>query len=377
MSAYPPPDELSGIIEAALRSPGRPLPRALRRQMEARIRGEIAAIPADASAPWTVGTAGDAYELEAERIAEQTVARRPRRGRRHDFKAVRIHTGDAAAEAARLLDARAFTVGSHIVFGKEQYRPDSDDGRRLLAHELAHVCQQRGATRRVVQRAEIDTADPRNLLRARLIDCLSDINGHVNATIDKVRLAASKNIQDVNRVKWDIILAIKSHHADDSKIGYTKIEEWAENLGLARVRKSPKNASKYQNVQFGLWWKLNPKTGGDVISGTIKVNGVLIGTDKLGHFFQQGLMYFGNAHRKQPGANGTRSEADKGALMDGWYMETGPLGMGKYSGEVDVPRFGKVQKLIGDSTGVYSRADLAANWAGYQFYNDVLSALTS
>jgi hypothetical protein len=361
MSAYPPPDELSGIIEAALRSPGRPLPRALRRQMEARIRGEIAAIPADASAPWTVGTAGDAYELEAERIAEQTVARRPRRGRRHDFKAVRIHTGDAAAEAARLLDARVFTVGSHIVFGKEQYRPDSDDGRRLLAHELAHVCQQRGATRRVVQRAEIDTADPRNLLRARLIDCLSDINGHVNATIDKVRLAASKNIQDVNRVKWDIILAIKSHHADDSKIGYTKIEEWAENLGLARVRKSPKNASKYQNVQFGLWWKLNPKTGGDVISGTIKVNGVLIDTDKLGHFFQQGLIYFGNAHRKQPGANGTRSEADKGALMDGWYMETGPLGMGKYSGEVDVPRFGKVQKLIGDSTGVYSRADLAAN----------------
>jgi len=40
------------------------------------------------------------------------------------------------------VNARAFTYGRHIVFGKGEYRPDTDEGRRLIGHELAHVVQQ-------------------------------------------------------------------------------------------------------------------------------------------------------------------------------------------------------------------------------------------
>src|SRR6185369_8921893 len=52
-----------------------------------------------------------------------------------------------AVESAAAVNARAYTVGSHIVFGGGRYAPGSADGRRLLAHELTHVVQQRGAAK--------------------------------------------------------------------------------------------------------------------------------------------------------------------------------------------------------------------------------------
>jgi hypothetical protein len=61
-----------------------------------------------------------------------------------DFGHVRLHTDDQAAASARALNARAYTVGAHIVFGQGRYSPGTRKGLWLLAHELAHVVQQRG-----------------------------------------------------------------------------------------------------------------------------------------------------------------------------------------------------------------------------------------
>jgi len=60
-----------------------------------------------------------------------------------DFGGVRIHVDDRAAKSAAAINALAYTAGNHIVFGKERYAPQTDAGRRLLAHELAHVVHQR------------------------------------------------------------------------------------------------------------------------------------------------------------------------------------------------------------------------------------------
>jgi hypothetical protein len=60
----------------------------------------------------------------------------------HDFSQVRIHADARAAESARAVSALAYTVGNHISFGSGSYRPRSNQGRELLAHELAHVVQQ-------------------------------------------------------------------------------------------------------------------------------------------------------------------------------------------------------------------------------------------
>jgi hypothetical protein len=64
----------------------------------------------------------------------------------HDFGDVRVHADSRAGESARAVNALAFTVGSSVVFAPGQYRPTSAEGQRLLAHELTHVVQQRGAS---------------------------------------------------------------------------------------------------------------------------------------------------------------------------------------------------------------------------------------
>lgn len=151
----------------------------------------------------TMGATGDAYEREADRIAEQvlenpadtavtktplviqrfskeangpmnvaptdvepvlaesgnpleTSLRRDMEGRfGHDFSHVRIHTNSRAAESARAVDSLAYTLGSDVVFGAGQFSPHSAEGKHLLAHELTHVVQQTTANspRSLLQRA--------------------------------------------------------------------------------------------------------------------------------------------------------------------------------------------------------------------------------
>jgi Domain of unknown function (DUF4157) len=59
------------------------------------------------------------------------------------FDDVRVHTGEEAARSAEALGAKAWTEGRDIVFGGGKYSPSTNSGKKVLAHELAHVVQQR------------------------------------------------------------------------------------------------------------------------------------------------------------------------------------------------------------------------------------------
>jgi hypothetical protein len=86
---------------------------------------------------------GSGSEQEADAVADQAARMQVRPDRAgHDFSGVRIHTDAHAAASARALRARAYTVGHEIVFAPGQYAAGTLAGRRLLAHELAHVRQQ-------------------------------------------------------------------------------------------------------------------------------------------------------------------------------------------------------------------------------------------
>jgi hypothetical protein len=63
----------------------------------------------------------------------------------HAFGDVRIHADETAEASAVAVGARAYTVGRDVAFAPGQYAPHTDAGLRLLAHELTHVVQQRGA----------------------------------------------------------------------------------------------------------------------------------------------------------------------------------------------------------------------------------------
>lgn len=72
----------------------------------------------------------------------------------HRLDGVRIHHGGAAEQAAGAMQARAYTVGPNIVFGRGHYAPHTQRGRQLLSHELAHVAQQMSGSLKTDQHLE-------------------------------------------------------------------------------------------------------------------------------------------------------------------------------------------------------------------------------
>jgi hypothetical protein len=145
------PDVAPPIVHEVLRSPGRPLDDQTRGFMESRFGHDFSRVrataPRLATAGLTVGPANDSFEREAERQSQKvmhtqatTVLSGSPVG--PNFSRVRVHTGPAAAESARAVNALAYTIGDHVIFGAGQYAPGTSAGRRLLAHELTHVAQQ-------------------------------------------------------------------------------------------------------------------------------------------------------------------------------------------------------------------------------------------
>ena len=82
------------------------------------------------------GLQSDGQPLDAETRAFME----PRFG--HDFSQVRLHSGADATQSARDMNAKAYTVGNHIVFDSGQFATETPEGRHLIAHELTHVVQQ-------------------------------------------------------------------------------------------------------------------------------------------------------------------------------------------------------------------------------------------
>jgi|GEM_PF-2890048 len=86
-----------------------------------------------------------------------------------DFSRVRVHTGSKPALLANNVNAKAFTLGSDLIFGSGEYKPGTKNGRKLLAHELVHVIQQTGRhsivkqnSTRSLQASSVESSDRNN-----------------------------------------------------------------------------------------------------------------------------------------------------------------------------------------------------------------------
>jgi hypothetical protein len=127
-------------------------------EADAAARQVMRASPAGGGRPSLQGDAGIARSthMEAPPIVHDVLrsAGQPMdEGTRHfmeprfgtEFGQVRVHVGERPAASAQAVDARAYATGQDIVFGAGEYQPHSTAGRELIAHELAHIVQQRGA----------------------------------------------------------------------------------------------------------------------------------------------------------------------------------------------------------------------------------------
>ena len=175
------------LLDAVLRTAGEPLEVGARAYLETHL-GSVLCTPKTQPGSWSISRRDDLTEQEADRLAEAAM-RSGRGAYRHDFRAVRVHRDEKAAASARALNARAYTVGRHVVFGPGAYAPNTGPGLRLLAHELAHVLQQQALEDRLIQRAEADTAENPAALAA-LADSFLDINNLVNEALDRARANA-------------------------------------------------------------------------------------------------------------------------------------------------------------------------------------------
>lgn len=115
--------------------------------------GKLQRAPATSESDGNSGTSTVSAALRSPSQSLDTATRaffEPRLG--VDLSDVRVHTDQISSQSAQDVNALAYTMGNDIVFRQGEYSPKSDKGRRLLAHELTHVGQQRqGATRERIQ----------------------------------------------------------------------------------------------------------------------------------------------------------------------------------------------------------------------------------
>jgi len=148
-----------------------------------------------------VGPAHDQYEREADATAERVVTATGTLDSHPDFGSVRVHTDSRAAASARALDATAYTIGNHIVFGPGKYAPQTIEGRTLLAHELTHVLQQTGPADRVLRRSPDDKGKekPEEKPAVKAEGCDKDHQSKIEEAISQAGVLASRALQALER----------------------------------------------------------------------------------------------------------------------------------------------------------------------------------
>lgn len=104
----------------------------------------------------------------------------------HNFSSVKIHTDKQAAMSANSINARAYTIGNNIVFGTDEYKTQTAEGKHLIAHELTHIVQQqsqlagsrlhplvqRQSKGKTLAEQKIATTDPATRQSAAIIDAV-------------------------------------------------------------------------------------------------------------------------------------------------------------------------------------------------------------
>lgn len=157
----------------------------------------------------------------------------------------------------------------------------------------------------------------------------------------KVNLAIGASIQGINDEDDKMKIVSRIYHQLGGISTVDKIEKWAMHSDQIERLDTQSSNSIYSDIP--IWATRFGGLAG--IGPTIKVNGVLLGTDKLGHFFSQGRKFYIRWLKMQ--------DVEEAA---------------EHSAYTENAIFGKM------TTGTYSNADLVANYEGYRFYRSLFEA---
>lgn len=194
------PSSVPPIVHEVLSSPGQPLDATTRAYMEPRFSHDFSRIGVTRPSPagLSIGPTDSPAESEADRAANN-ITDQPANDplRRYDFGDVRIHSDTKAAVSAQAVGARAYTVGSHVVFAGGQYAPGSLDGNRLLAHELTHVTQNEPQNQHVIQRQAVQGPPNPKLPRCKELLAL------IKSAVAELLVRAFELVTDPQGLQWE------------------------------------------------------------------------------------------------------------------------------------------------------------------------------
>lgn len=190
-----------------------------------------------------IGSGGRPLDRETRSFFE------PRLG--YDLSSVRIHTGGTADESAREIDARAYTLGSNIVFSSGEYDPGNAGGKRLLAHELAHVVQQPFHEPQLLRQPTERICVPGSPADAP--ECVESRKREQEAAEEKKKPGTTIAVTDVS-MSFPSGVGLRVHAHQDAVKG---INDWSSVYGTAN---SANNHNKFNVGTFRLQQICQPDT---------------------------------------------------------------------------------------------------------------------
>ncbi|MEB3260941.1 MAG: DUF4157 domain-containing protein [Cyanobacteriota bacterium] len=179
------------------------------------------------------------------------------------FNEVRIHNGSGAAREAAALGAKAFTVGSTIVFGEGHYAPHTPEGRGLLAHELAHVVQQRRSEGPIADSREAER-DARTAAHQLAIGGRANIQERAEAGTAQLE---SEEFKSSPVTAWQVpfgedfgIFVLDPDTNDTENIGYISGPQSLANESITAYEHGGKDGHDKLTVSIGLVGAVTKKT---------------------------------------------------------------------------------------------------------------------
>lgn len=147
-----------------------------------------------------------------------------------DFSHVRVHTDAKAAKSAKVVNALAYTVGQRVVFDAGRYAPQTNEGQRLLAHELTHVLQQ--SSEHIAPQTKLTTSSPSDVSEReaeRIADDVTNTTGTANhlSRFNTTKIAAGvlqRTIgdgHDLTSPRFSRLLDLEAAYDDETLIGYS------------------------------------------------------------------------------------------------------------------------------------------------------------
>lgn len=157
-----------------------------------------------------------------------------------DFSQVRMHIGSAAEQSATDVSANAYTVGNNIVFNRGKFSPETQSGKRLLAHELTHVVQQSHGVR------QHENTDGRTIYNGISSNTASNIHGRVGVGLyrDEASEEELKKLRQATPKQCD---GGRCHPSEPKAQDWRKMPPLPSNSDIAAWIKTPVTAPSAQS----------------------------------------------------------------------------------------------------------------------------------